>query len=289
MQVKIPHQRSPYAVIIEDRSQEETERQQRCARGDAWKLANNIYKLKETEKATFYSPSDEWVLPAASTVKPDEREFVVDSAASMHMVSKKDLNFAELETVRISKSPTTVVTAKGEVLTKQEATVYVRELDLFVTVMLLEDTPAVLPRAIGTGTSFERDDEQSKGTIPMPTFARRPSTMSSLSELQIDKFPTPHSFFCWKIRFKNQDSTCSDINWKLYYGFNEVEWIKIVAGKNFPNFEMLDAKIASALNKIIHNSLLKKKVSLEEQKAHKEGTVSTRKTRSLSWSTTIFE
>ena len=144
MQVKIHHQRSPYAVKIEDRSQEETERQQGCARGDAWKLAKNIYKLKETEKATFYSPSDEWVLPAASTIKPDEREFVVDYAASMHMVSKKDLSSAELETVRISKSPTTVVTANGEVLTKEEATVYVRELDLFVTVMLLEDTPAVL-------------------------------------------------------------------------------------------------------------------------------------------------
>ena len=50
----------------------------------------------------------------------------------------------ELETVRISKNPTTVVAANGEVLTKEEATVYVRELDLFVTVMLLEDTPAVL-------------------------------------------------------------------------------------------------------------------------------------------------
>ena len=43
-----------------------------------------------------------------------------------------------------------------------------------------------------------------------------------------------------------------------------------VAGKNFPNFEMLDAKIASALNKIIQNSKFKKKVSLEEQKAQKE-------------------
>ena len=62
----------------------------------------------------------------------------------MHVVSRKDLNSAELETVRISKSPTTVVTANGEVPTEEEATVYVRELDLFVTVMLLEDTPAVL-------------------------------------------------------------------------------------------------------------------------------------------------
>ena len=33
---------------------------------------------------------------------------------------------------------------------------------------------------------------------------------------------------------------------------------------------MLDARIASALNKIIQNSCLKKKVSLEEQKAQKE-------------------
>ena len=43
-----------------------------------------------------------------------------------------------------------------------------------------------------------------------------------------------------------------------------------VYGMDFPNFEMLDAKIASALNKIIQNSQFKKKVSLEEQKAHKE-------------------
>ena len=37
-----------------------------------------------------------------------------------------------------------------------------------------------------------------------------------------------------------------------------------------PNFEVLDAKIASALNKIIHNSQLKRRISLEEQKAQKE-------------------
>ena len=39
---------------------------------------------------------------------------------------------------------------------------------------------------------------------------------------------------------------------------------------HFPNFEMLDARIASALNNIIQNSYFKKKVSLEEQKAQKE-------------------
>ena len=81
---------------------------------------------------------------AASTIKPEDREFVVDSGASMRMVSRKDLNSAEVETAKVSKSPTMLVTVNGEVLTKEEATVYVKQLDLFVTVMLLEDTLAVL-------------------------------------------------------------------------------------------------------------------------------------------------
>ena len=37
-----------------------------------------------------------------------------------------------------------------------------------------------------------------------------------------------------------------------------------------PNFEVFDARIASALNKIIHNSQFKRRISLEEQKAQKE-------------------
>ena len=38
---------------------------------------------------------------------------MVDSGASMHMVSKKDLDSAELETVRISESRATLGTANG--------------------------------------------------------------------------------------------------------------------------------------------------------------------------------
>ena len=37
-----------------------------------------------------------------------------------------------------------------------------------------------------------------------------------------------------------------------------------------PNFEVLDVRIASALNKIIHNSHLKRGISLEEHKAQKQ-------------------
>ena len=62
----------------------------------------------------------------------------------MHMISKKDLNSAELETVTTSRSPTTVITANGEVQTNEQAIVYVKELDIFLTMKVLEDTPAVL-------------------------------------------------------------------------------------------------------------------------------------------------
>ena len=74
-----------------------------------------------------------------------KENFVKDSSASMHMISKKkDLNSAELETVTISRSQTTVFTANGEVQTNEEATVYVRELGIFLTMKVLDNTPAVL-------------------------------------------------------------------------------------------------------------------------------------------------
>ena len=118
-----PHQRVPNAPKFEDRSQEETEWQEQGAREAAWKLANSVFKIKEKHKATFFSPSDNRCLPA-SNLKPEEREFVVDSGASMHMISKKDLNDTEMDTLTKSCSPTIVITANGEVQTHEEATVY---------------------------------------------------------------------------------------------------------------------------------------------------------------------
>ena len=86
-----PHQRYPNAPKFEDRSQEGTEWQERCAREAARRLAKIILKLKE-KKASFFSPSENRCLPA-SNLKPEEREFVVDSGASMLMISKKGQEF----------------------------------------------------------------------------------------------------------------------------------------------------------------------------------------------------
>ena len=138
-----PHERSPNAPKFEDRSQEETEWQEQGAREAAWKLAKNVFKLKEHERAAFFSSPENRCLPA-STLKPEEREFVVDSGASMHMISKKDLSNAEMDTLTKSCSPTIVITANGEVQTHEEAIVYDRKLDIFLTMKVLENTPAVL-------------------------------------------------------------------------------------------------------------------------------------------------
>ena len=138
-----PHQRSPNAPKFEDRSLEETEWQEQGAREAAWKLAKSVLKLEEHQRAAFFSPSETRCLPA-STLKPEEKEFVVDSGASMHMISKKDLSEAEMDTLTKSCSPTIVITANGEVQTHEEAIVYVKELGIFLTMKVLDNTPAVL-------------------------------------------------------------------------------------------------------------------------------------------------
>ena len=100
-----------------------------------------------------------------------------------------------------------------------------------------------------------------------------------ISDLHFDKFTTPATFACWKIRFKTEVCTCSQFPTEAMQWIKEVELVDSVdelksssstRGISMPNFEVLDARIASALNKIIHNSQFKRRISLEEQKAQKE-------------------
>ena len=99
-----------------------------------------------------------------------------------------------------------------------------------------------------------------------------------ISDLHFDKFPTPATFACWKIRFKTEVCTCSQFPTEAMQWIKEVELVDSVDELRssssirsipMPDFEVLDARIASALNRIIHNSHFKRKISLEEQKARK--------------------
>ena len=68
-----PHDRSPHAPKIEDRTHEETLQQERCSRRDVWEMAKNANMLKEKDKATFYSFSEVWSFKAPSSTKPEEK------------------------------------------------------------------------------------------------------------------------------------------------------------------------------------------------------------------------
>ena len=57
---------------------------------------------------------------------------------------------------------------------------------------------------------------------------------------------------------------------ELVDSVDELRSSSSIRGISMPNFEVLDARIASALNKIIHNSQFKRRISLEEQEAQKQ-------------------
>ena len=100
-----------------------------------------------------------------------------------------------------------------------------------------------------------------------------------ISDLHFDKFPTPATFACWKIRFKTAVCTCSQCPTEAMLWIKEVETVESVddlksssstRGISMPNFEVLDVRIALVLNRIIHNSHFKRRISLEQLKAQRQ-------------------
>ena len=96
-----------------------------------------------------------------------------------------------------------------------------------------------------------------------------------ISDLHFDTFPTPATFACWKIRFKTEVCTCSQfpteaMQWIKEDSVHELRSSVSTRGISMPKFEVLDARIASALNRIIHNSHFKRRISLEELKVQKQ-------------------
>ena len=142
IQKRAPHERGPCAPKFEERSHEETLIQERCARKAAWDLAKIFTSSRTRTKLRSILLLKKGMLAPTS---PEEREFVLDSGASMHVMSRKELSSEEMDTLRRSRNPTVVLTANGEVQTNEEAQVCVHALDLFVTVQILEDAPAVPP------------------------------------------------------------------------------------------------------------------------------------------------
>ena len=75
-----------------------------------------------------------------------------------------------------------------------------------------------------------------------------------ISDFNVDKFPCPATFVCWKIWFKTEVCTCSQILTEAVHWIKEVEMVESVddlksscsvRGIQMPNLEVLDAKIAT--------------------------------------------
>ena len=100
------HERNPCASRFEERTQGDTVHKERCAHKAAWDLAENVQKLTNTHKASFYTPvlARAMLTPTLVNIQ-EEQKFVVDSRASMHMLSKKDLSSDEMDTLRRSRNP----------------------------------------------------------------------------------------------------------------------------------------------------------------------------------------
>ena len=59
--------------------------------------------------------------------------------------------------------------------------------------------------------------------------------------------------------------------WEMVDSVDDLMFSSSMRGIQMPNFEVLDARIASALNRIIHNFHFKRRISLEQQKAPETG------------------
>ena len=84
-------------------------------------------------------------------------------------------------------------------------------------------------------------------------FPKNPMVGQQIQQIS-ELHPNTQSLMVWKTRFKTQVTTCSDFPSDAMLWIKEVEMVdsldelkssRSVSGNNFPNFEMLDAKIAS--------------------------------------------
>ena len=89
----------------------------------------------------------------------------MDCGTSLHTRSKGELTSDQKDTIRRSKEPTVITSANRKPASTEEATVHGNDLDVFVTMILLEDSPAVS----FLGLFFEEtgySNERKKGEPP---------------------------------------------------------------------------------------------------------------------------
>ena len=108
---------------------------------------------KKVGRGTFFKNTDYYRSYSQRGISHEEREFKIDTCASMHLMRSGDLVHEESETIRKSKESCTLLPASGSITSTEEASVNVRDLDMFIVVQLLEDS---LPCALARKVLLER-------------------------------------------------------------------------------------------------------------------------------------
>ena len=134
--------------------------------------------------------------------------------------------------------------------------------------------------------SFCRKKEE---VYPQRLMVEQPK--NNISDLQFETFPAPSTFQYLKTGVKTEVCVClfqsplgsNALDKKKVAMATSVDDLKTsrsIFGSTFPNIETLDAKIITALRKIIQKSNIRK-VYLEEQKARTDDRIPSRKTHSI--------
>ena len=118
--------------------------QEQGAREAAWKLAKSVLIIKGRKQSHIHLTFGKIGACLHQLLNLRNENLLSTPERRCIWSAKKDLNDAEMDTLTKSCTPTIVITANGEVQTHEEATVYVKELDMFLTMKVLENTPAVL-------------------------------------------------------------------------------------------------------------------------------------------------
>ena len=137
-----------------------------------------MLKLKEHQRAAFFSPSENRCLPAFNFLNLRNENLLSTPVRQCIWSAKRTWVMLKWS------SPTIVITANGEVQTHEEAIVYVKELDIFLTMKVLENTPAVL--SLGklcdeNGYSYEWINGQKPHLIKLQYGELRPFVIPGLS------------------------------------------------------------------------------------------------------------
>ena len=99
-----------------------------------------------------------------------------------------------------------------------------------------------------------------------------------ISDLHFDTFPDSSEFQCWKTNFKTNvcaNSRCLTVAmlWikevDVAVSVDDLMTSQSIEGRDCLDFDMLDAKIVSALKRIITNRCFRRRISAEEQHAQK--------------------